>query len=43
MEDRKLSKPSHARVRKDLCMDAMLATLHGREALDDMRQVIREA
>ena len=29
MEDRKLWTPSHARVRKDLCMYAMLATLHG--------------
>ncbi len=29
MEDRKLWTPSAARVRKDLCMDAMLATLHG--------------
>jgi hypothetical protein len=37
MEDRKPWKPSHARTRKDLCMDAMLAVLHGCfEGVSDM-------
>ena len=39
MEDRKLWTPSAARVRKDLCMDAMLATLH--RCFEGVRDVSR--